>query len=371
VIFRQLFDSKSFSYTYLLADKATRAAVLIDTVYEHFQRDAALVQELGLTLRFTLETHVHADHVTAAWLFRRRLGSQIGVGRCGGTTGHDRLLGDGDRVSFGARFLTVRETPGHTDGCLAYVVDDESMAFTGDALLIRGAGRTDLQGGDPHVLFGSVRDRLFSLPDHTLLYPSHDYAGRTCTSVAEEKAFNPRLGGTRSEEDFVGFMTHLNLPQPQRIDVALPANLACGQPSDEALSAIASASAWAPVVRTYAGVPEVPLRWLLEHRSEVRLVDVREPAEFDGELGHIEGAELLPLGHLRAALAAWDPSLAVVMVCRSGARSAQGALILEASGFGKVGNLAGGMIAWRGAGFPIVGACDVISAVGVGASGIK
>ena len=112
---------------------------------------------------------------------------------------------------------------------------------------------------------------------------------------------------------------------------------------------------WAPVVRTYAGVPEVPLTWLLEHRREVRLVDVREPAEFDGELGHIEGAELLPLGQLRGALTAWSRDAAIVVVCRSGARSAQGALILEASGFGKVGNLAGGMIAWRGAGLPVAG----------------
>jgi glyoxylase-like metal-dependent hydrolase (beta-lactamase superfamily II)/rhodanese-related sulfurtransferase len=357
VIFRQLFDSRSSTYTYLLADEGSRSAVLIDTVYERFQRDAALLDELGLTLRFTLETHVHADHVTAAWLFRRRLGSRIAVGARAGTTGHDLLLNDGERVPFGARHLTVRATPGHTGGCVSYVLDDESMAFTGDALLIRGAGRTDFQGGDPYRLFDSVHERLFSLPDQAVLYPAHDYAGRTCTSVAEEKAFNPRLGGLRSREDFVGFMSNLNLPHPQQIDLAVPANLTCGQPTDEALSAMATAlaSSWAPVNRTYAGVPEVPLTWLFEHRRGVRIIDVREPDEFEGELGHIDGAELLPLGKLRGALATWDTSAATVVVCRSGARSAQGALILEAAGFGRVGNLAGGMIAWRSAGYPVIG----------------
>ena len=350
MIFRQLFDAKAFAYSYLLADEATREAVLIDAVYEQFQRDAALINELGLTLRFTLDTHVHADHVTAAWLFRHRCGSRVGVGRHAGTTGHDLALGDGDRVPFGTRWLTVRATPGHTNGCVTFVLDDQSMAFTGDALLIRGAGRTDFQDGDPRALFASVRGRIFTLPDHALLFPAHDYAGRTGTSVAEEKAFNPRLGGTRSEGDFVGFMTNLDLPPPQRMSLAVPANLVCGEPSREALSAMASS--WAPVVRTYAGVPEVPLTWLVEHRREVRLVDVREPGEFDGELGHIDGAELLPLSHLRGALAGWDRDSSLVVVCRSGARSAQAALILEGAGFSRVANLAGGMIAWRGAGLP-------------------
>lgn len=138
--------------------------------------------------------------------------------------------------------------------------------------------------------------------------------------------------------------------------MAVPANLTCGRPSEEALSLMASS--WAPVIRTYAGVPELPLTWLVEHQRAVRLIDVREPAEFEGELGHIEGAELVPLGKLRGSMTAWDPSSAAVVVCRSGARSAQGALILEAAGFSRVGNLAGGMIAWRSAGLPVVGGLE-------------
>ncbi len=174
MIFRQLFDARSSSFTYLLADPATREAVLIDGVYEQFARDAALVDELGLTLRYTLETHVHADHVTAGGLFRWRCGSRVVVSRRAGTSGHDLPVDEGDRVEVGARALQVRATPGHTSGCVTYVMDDHSLAFTGDALLIRGAGRTDFQDGDPRALFESVRDRIFTLPERTMLYPAHD-----------------------------------------------------------------------------------------------------------------------------------------------------------------------------------------------------
>ena len=147
MIFRQLFDPQSSTYTYLLADRATRDAVLIDPVFEHARRDGALIEELGLKLGYTLETHVHADHVTGAWLLKRRFGSLIAAAKDGGSEGADRYLSDGDRVAFGKRALEVRATPGHTGGCVTYVLDDLSMAFTGDALLIRGCG----QIGRAHV----------------------------------------------------------------------------------------------------------------------------------------------------------------------------------------------------------------------------
>lgn len=351
VIFRQLVDWKSFTYTYLLADPKGREAILIDTVYEQFQRDSALIQELGLRLAATLETHVHADHVTASWLFKDRLGSRIVVGARAGTTGHDIAVDEGDRVSFGSRNVDVLTTPGHTDGCVTYVLDDRSMAFTGDALLIRSAGRTDFQQGSARTLYHSVRHKIFALPDSTLLYPGHDYSGRTVTSVGEEKRLNPRLGGERSEEDFVGFMSNLNLPHPKQIQIAVPANLKCGRPET---SPPMSMPEWAPVMRTFAGVPEIPHDWLSEHRQEVRVVDVREPSEFDGELGHIEGAELVPLGHLMREAPGWDKTTKVVTVCRSGGRSAQAAVLLEGAGFSRVANLSGGMIAWRNSGHAVV-----------------
>ena len=230
LIFRQLFDLQSSTYTYLLGDSKSREAVLIDTVFEQARRDAALLSELDLRLVGTLETHVHADHVTGAWLHKRQFGSKIAVARTSGAEGADRYLAPGDKVAFGERHLQVRATPGHTNGCLTYVLDDESMAFTGDCLLIRGSGRTDFQQGDAHALYRSVHTQILTLPQTCLLYPAHDYRGLTVTSVAEERRFNPRLGGEIGEADFAGYMQNLHLPHPKQIEIAVPANLKCGQP---------------------------------------------------------------------------------------------------------------------------------------------
>src|SRR5258707_837269 len=195
LVFRQLFDPASSTYTYLLADGRSSAAVIIDPVFEQVRRDAALIEELGLRLTYSLETHVHADHVTGAWMLKRRTGCRIAVSATGGAEGADRYLVPDDIVAFGDRNLQIRATPGHTSGCLTYVLDDRSMAFTGDCLLVRGSGRTDFQEGDPGSMYRSVRQQIFSLPDSCLLYPAHDYRGLTVTSVGEERRFNPRLGG--------------------------------------------------------------------------------------------------------------------------------------------------------------------------------
>src|ERR1044071_3195379 len=283
MIFRQLFDQQSSTYTYLVADPATRAAALIDPVFEQARRDAALVGELGLKLAWTLETHVHADHVTGAWLLREKLGSRIAVSRAGGAEGADRFLQDGDSIELGKRKLEARATPGHTSGCMSYVLDDRSMAFTGDALLICGCGRTDFQQGDARTLFRSVRGRIFSLPDDCLVYPGHDYRGLTQTSVGEEKLYNPRLAESVGEGDFVGYMTHLGLPHPKQMDVAVPANMKCGKPA----KIDTGDPDWAPLTFTFAGIWEVQPHWLEEHLRDVQIVDVREPDEFNGPLGHV------------------------------------------------------------------------------------
>jgi glyoxylase-like metal-dependent hydrolase (beta-lactamase superfamily II) len=212
MIFRQLFDLESSTYTYLLADDQTREAILIDPVFEQFERDRALVHELGLRLLYTLETHVHADHVTAAWRFAEALRSRIALSKRGGAEGADLYVDHGDDVRFGATALAVRATPGHTNGCVTYVAVDRGMAFTGDALLIRSAGRTDFQQGDATSLYRSITQQIFTLPDDCLLYPAHDYNGRTVTTVGEEKRWNPRVGGDANETDFVGYMTNLGLP---------------------------------------------------------------------------------------------------------------------------------------------------------------
>ena len=357
MIYRQLFDPQSSTYTYLLADSATREAVLIDPVFEHVRRDAALIEELGVKLAWTLETHVHADHVTGASLLKRRFGSMIALSRDSGAAGADRLLGDGERVNFGRRSLEVRATPGHTSGCLSYVLDDLSMVFTGDALLIRGCGRTDFQQGDARRLYRSVRDRIFPLPDHCLIYPAHDYRGLTSSSVAEERMYNPRLAESIGEGDFVGYMTHLGLAHPKLMDVAVPANLRCGKPDKED-SGKAADTDWAPLSYTFAGIWELQPEWLAENAGRVQVVDVREAEEFDGALGHIQGARLITLGSLKNNLSEINKEKPVVVVCRSGARSAQATVILRGAGYTKVANLAGGMLRWRGQRLPVEGGTD-------------
>ena len=353
LIFRQLFDPQSSTYSYLLADGTTGSAVLIDPVFAQARRDEALIKELGLKLVATIETHVHADHVTAAWLHQRALDCAIVVSAAGGAAGADRQLAHGDHVAFGSRHLEARATPGHTNGCMTFVLDDESRAFTGDCLLIRGSGRTDFQQGDARAMYQSVHMQILTLPADCLLYPAHDYRGLTVTSVAEERRFNPRLGGDIGEADFVGFMNNLGLPHPKLIDIAVPANLRCGRPEQDI--AIPADPGWAPLTFTFAGIWEIEPRALEEVAAKVQIVDVRESSEFTGSLGHVRGAQLIPLGELQARVAELARDRPIVAVCRSGARSAQALVLLQKAGFSEVANLAGGMLRWRAEGHPVEG----------------
>lgn len=352
LIFRPLFDPASSTWSYLLGDAASGEALLIDPVFEQLRRDQMLIRELGLQLKWTLETHVHADHVTGAWLLRQRLGSRIALSVQGGASGADRLLRHGDHVAFGARHLQVRATPGHTDGCLSYVLDDESRVFSGDCLLIRGCGRTDFQQGSAAALYRSVHMQLFTLPGHCLVYPGHDYNGMGVSSIDEERRFNPRLGGDVAEADFAGFMQHLGLAHPKKMDLAVPANQRCGRPEGEVLPP--ADPQWAPLSWAIAGLWEITPHALGELLHQVQLLDVREPAEFAQGLGHIDGALLLPLGQLETRLAELPRERPIVTVCRSGARSARAAAMLAKAGFDQVANLRGGMLRWRAEGGAVV-----------------
>lgn len=352
MIFRQLFDSETWTYTYLLADPFTNEALLIDTVFEKHLRDLALLRELGLKLRYTADTHVHADHVTGAWLMRHATGSQIAVARASNAEGADLYLDHGDLLEAGSVKFEARSTPGHTDGCMTYVLLDLSMAFTGDALLIRGAGRTDFQKGDARKLFKSAREQILSLPGECTLYPGHDYNGRTSTTVKEERAHNPRLGDGIREQDFVGYMDNLGLPHPKKMKDAVPANLKCGRPGDGKVAP--TVPDWGPVIRTFAGVLEIDPDWVHSHREEVLLLDVREQEELNASpLGQIEGSMVVPLSVLRERLPDVPKNRPVITVCPAGARSAQAASILERAGFTRVANLPGGLFRWRALGFPI------------------
>ncbi|PAA46443.1 hypothetical protein BOX15_Mlig008923g1, partial [Macrostomum lignano] len=226
IIFRQLFEPKSCTYTYLIGCQATRNAVYIDPVIETAERDANLVKQLGLNLVYAINTHLHADHVTGTGRLKALLPGCRSVISGAYKARADVHIEDGTKIDFGRLQLETRSTPGHTDGCLTYVLHSHAMAFTGDALLIRGCGRTDFQQGSPDRLYESVHSQIFSLPEHYLLYPAHDYTGQSVTTVAEEKKYNSRL--TKSKAEFINIMNNLNLPYPKQIDTALPANMICG-----------------------------------------------------------------------------------------------------------------------------------------------
>ena len=353
LIFRQLFDPESSTYTYILGDSETKQAVLIDGVFEQVRRDTALLDELGLQLVHVLDTHCHADHVTSAFLLKQQSGAKINVSDAAGVKGADVYLKHGDKIEFGKRYLSVRHTPGHTNGCVTYVLDDETMAFTGDTLLVRGCGRTDFQQGDAREMFRSIHSQILALPETTKLYPAHDYKGITVTSVAEEKRFNPRFGGAISEDDFVGYMDHLGLPHPKQIDVAVPANLKCGQP-DNPPQPGADAD-WAPLKYTFAGVEEIDSQWCEDNLDNVQVVDVREDEEFTGPLGHIPSAIHIPIGALANRIDELDSAKPIVTVCRAGGRSVQAMVILKRAGVTKIANLTGGMLRWRSEGHRVIG----------------
>ena len=352
IIFRQLFDTNSSTFTYLLADPETREAVLIDPVFECHQRDRALLEELNLKLLCTLDTHCHADHVTGAWLMQQATGAQIGLSKRYGTMvqGANLRLDHRDLVSFGRRTLEVRATPGHTNGCLTFVLDDQSMAFTGDCLLIRGAGRCDFQEGNAHTMYRSIKEQIFTLPEDCLLFPAHDYHGRTVSSVREEKAFNPRIGGQADENDFTGYMKNLNLPHPKKMDIAVPANYRCGKTEDGQMPKIAD---WGPVRQTYAGLKEIEPYWVADHLAQVYILDVRNANEFTADLGHIPHAQLIPLDELEARLEEIPTDRPLITVCHSGSRSSQAIVLLKRHGIERTANLKGGMLAWQEAGLPI------------------
>jgi sulfur dioxygenase len=220
--------------------------------------------------------------------------------------------------------------------------------FTGDALLVRGAGRTDFQQGSASTLFRSIREQLFTLPDECSVYPAHDYEGRSASSIAEERRYNPRIGGAVREEDFVGYMQNLGLPHPKQLAVALPANLRSGEPEDERAP---SEPDWAPIVTTYAGIPELDPEWLATHVEQVRLLDVRAPGELTSELGSLAAAQSIPLDELRSRLSEVPTDKPVVVLCQTGKRSALATMILKRAGL-RVANVAGGMTRWRELGLP-------------------
>lgn len=229
-MFKQMFDEGTFTLTYLIADEASKEAVLIDPVIEHIDHYLDLVKSLGFKLTYSLETHVHADHITGGGMLRKMTQAQTAVGQqCGAETA-DIQLKDGDKIPLGNEFIQAIHTPGHTAGSISFLWRDRLM--TGDALLINGCGRTDFQSGDAGQLYDCITQKIFTLADDTLVYPGHDYNGRRVSNIAQEKASNARLAG-KSRDEFIEIMNNLNLPKPRLIDIAVPANRMCGVPEPQ------------------------------------------------------------------------------------------------------------------------------------------
>lgn len=338
MIFRQLFDTESSTYTYLIADEATGVAALVDPVLPQLERDLQLIEELHLKLACVLETHVHADHITSAGRLRELTGCKGIVPEHAKVGCADRFMHGGETLQLGAVTITAIATPGHTDSHLAYRIDNDRV-LTGDALFIRGCGRTDFQGGNAGLLFDAVTQRLFTLPDDTLVYPAHDYRGRTTSTIGEEKRCNPRFVG-RNREQFIEFMNNLKLPMPQKIMEALPANEQCG-----VIAAAASAES-GTAVRTVKSVGAAQLKAELA-RADTLLIDVQEPGEYARE--HIAGALSTPLSR-------FDPTQLprnkrIVACCPLGVRSRDAGSRLASAGYDAF-HLEGGMEAWKKAGLP-------------------
>lgn len=229
MIFRQFFDYESWTYTYLLGDEVSGEAVLIDSVKEQLERDLRFLQELNLKLKFCLETHIHADHVTGAYDLREKTGAKVGVSAVAKASGVDLVLKDGDTLSFGPYQIKCFATPGHTNSCMSFYCEDR--VFTGDTLFVRDVGRTDFQEGSPEAMYKSITEKLFSLPDETLVYPAHDYKGQSVSTIGEEKDWNLKLGGKKTYAEFKALVDAMKLGLPKKIHIAVPANLNGGKSS--------------------------------------------------------------------------------------------------------------------------------------------
>ena len=227
MLFRQLFDADTWTYTYLIADINTKEAILVDSVLEQVERDFKLLKELGLKLKYCLETHIHADHITGTGKLREMTGCTGIVPENAQAACADRYIKDGEILKVGDIEIKAIETNGHTDSHMAYLVNNTHV-LTGDALFIRGCGRTDFQSGDAGTLYDRVTQKLFTLPDETLVYPGHDYKGQTVSTIGEEKQFNSRFVG-KNRDSFITFMDNLNLPNPKKMMEAVPANERCGK----------------------------------------------------------------------------------------------------------------------------------------------
>lgn len=358
MIFKQFFDEVTWTYTYLIADSKTKEAVIIDPVNTQIDVYLQLLKTEALTLKYSLETHVHADHITAGGLLRQKTGTKTAVSHLCGAQTADVQIKDGDVFELGeTEKIKVIATPGHTQGSLSFLWQDR--LFSGDSLFIGGCGRTDFQGGDAGTLYDAITQRLFTLPDETLVYPGHDYQGRWISTIKQERTNNPRLTG-KNREEFIKVMDNLNLPEPKLINEAVPANRHCGLDEDECQDAVVRRELSLPnrnkgtaqdkVAAAKQLITEVTVEIAqqLISAGNIAVVDVREADEY--EAGHLDNALLLPRGLLEFKVSGLkkleDKSAAILVYCRTGGRSALAAQTLQELGYHNVLSMVGGFEAW-------------------------
>jgi glyoxylase-like metal-dependent hydrolase (beta-lactamase superfamily II)/rhodanese-related sulfurtransferase len=344
MIFRQLFDSVSGTYSYLLASRAGGEALILDPVLEKADRYCQLLRELDLRLVKAVDTHLHADHVTGLGELRDRTQCITIMGEQSKADVVSMRVSDGDRVTIEGLSLDVMYTPGHTDDSYSYLMGDR--VFTGDTLLIRGTGRTDFQNGSSRAQYESIFNRLLKLPDETMVFPAHDYKGDTVSTIGEERRYNPRLQ-VRSVDEYIELMANLKLPNPKMMDVAVPANMHVGLHQEELAKQGLALSAL-DAIKSLG-------------RPDILLVDLRETSE-RAKHGTISGAlhapypgiaeSLKPGGMLREVAAATGRR--VVFFCAFGERSAMAVTAAKSAGLANTAHIEGGIDAWKKVGGPVV-----------------
>src|SRR5216684_7738922 len=344
MIFRQLFDATSSTYTYLVASRPNGEVLLIDPVLDGVPQYLQLVDELELKLVFALDTHAHADHITGLGALRDRTGCTTVMGAQTKAECVSLRVKDGETIHIDGLKLRPIYTPGHTDDSYSYLMSDR--VFTGDTLLIRGTGRTDFQNGDPRAQYESIFGRLLKLPDATLVYPAHDYKGDTVSTIGEEKAFNPRLR-VKSIDEYVDLMNSLHLPNPKMMDVAIPANMKVGLAQDEVAK-----RGWSLTAADVIGLVD---------RTDVALIDLREKSEREKH-GVIPGSLHAPYPDLNQNIARggtlYELSAAtskrLLFYCAFGERSAMAVQAAQSMGLTSACHLQGGIDAWKRAGGPLL-----------------